>query len=189
MKYQFIESEITYDGTQLSPHWIYRHFDLPGNAMVAFIGGCDVSLDHMVDLADVKNQDPIYSPRMLHFIGEFFEGDLERMILWQRLLMVIIREELEERGIPGRIIRRGDDLYHSGVAGVVRKLSVSIATSSVTSNLIHIGINIQTGGVPVPAVGLGELSIEPEGFACSVLKRFHREYEQVGIARCKVRGV
>ncbi|MGD9580006.1 MAG: DUF366 family protein, partial [Vampirovibrionia bacterium] len=68
MLYKFIDDrEIIYDGTQLSPHWIYNEFGLLGDAIVAFIGECEVNLDHMVDLQDVKENAPIYSKKMLSF--------------------------------------------------------------------------------------------------------------------------
>ena len=69
--------QITYDGHQLAPHWIYRNFDILGDAIVAFVGPCKVDLSEMVDIEDVKAEAPIYSPLMLHCIAEFFHGDLE----------------------------------------------------------------------------------------------------------------
>lgn len=110
-EFKFIDSEIEYNGEQLTPHWIYKNFDIEGDAVVSFIGPCRVGIDKMVDLADVKNNDAIYSPRMLHFIAEFFEDSLEMMIYRQRLFIVILKEELEERAIPGRLVRKGDDIF------------------------------------------------------------------------------
>ena len=113
---------IDYDGTQLAAHWIYRTLDIADDALVAFAGEARVSLDHMVDLEDVKKKAPIYSPAMLHFIGEWFDDNLEAMILRQHLFVCGIYENLLERGIT-KMHRRGNDIYHDG-----RKLSVSIAT-------------------------------------------------------------
>ena len=40
---------ITYDGRQLAPHWIYRQFDLMGDAAVAFIElGDDDAVEDLV---------------------------------------------------------------------------------------------------------------------------------------------
>lgn len=189
IQHQFTDKPIKYDGLQLSHHWIYKNFDILGNAIVGFIGPCEVIIEHMVDLMDVKNNAPIYSPKMLHFIGEFFDSHLREAVFIQRLLIITIKEELEDRGVPGRIIRKGDDLFHVGIADVKRKLSVSIATSSIVSQLIHVGINIHTEGTPVPTAGLGELGIEPESFAIAVMERFTREIKQIDQARCKVRPV
>ncbi len=182
------EREIDYDGTQLSPHWIYRHFDLLGDAIVAFVGRCNVSLTEMVDLEDVKAQDAIYSPRMLHLIAEFFNTDLELAVYRQRLLVITARELLEER-VEQPVFRQGDDLYLARVDGTMGKLSVSIATSSLTSTLIHTGLNIETEGTPVPTIGLGELGVEVESFAVELLNRYAEEVEEIWLARCKVRGV
>ena len=63
MKTLFIEKEIKYIGSQLSPHWIYRNFNILGDAIVSFIGEVDVKLDEMVDIEDVINNEPIYSKK------------------------------------------------------------------------------------------------------------------------------
>ncbi len=184
METRFIEHAITYDGSQLAPHWIYKNFSVIGDAMVSFIGGCRVELAHMVDLADVKSGQWIYSPLMLHFIIENFDTDLEKAVLRQRMFMVIIKEWLEER-IEFRVARRGDDLF-------VRdgKLSVSIATVSPVSTLIHVGLNIETEGTPVRTAGLKELGIiDARRMAEEVMSRFKEEMALIREARCKVRGV
>jgi len=160
------EHDIAYDGSQLSPHWIYRRFDLMGNALVAFQGECDVRLDHMVDLEDVKKQAPIYSPRMLHFIGEWFIDSLNEGILLQHLFLCEVYEMLLEQGIKD-LRRKGNDIYQEE-----RKLSVSICTRSSVSVLIHAGLNIRTEGTPVPTVGLAELGVDPLPFAQGLLERF-----------------
>src|SRR5262249_39528516 len=87
---------IQYDGQQLSPHWIYRQFGLLGNAIAVFAGPAQVTLEHMVDLEDVRNQAPIYSPSMLHFVGEWFIDSLEGGILLQHLFVGEIYETLLE---------------------------------------------------------------------------------------------
>jgi hypothetical protein len=70
------------------------------------------------------------------------------------------------------------------------KLSVSIATSSVVSTLIHIGLNIETEGTPVKTVGLKNLGIaDVASFAENVMLRYKRELERIYDARCKVRGI
>src|SRR4051794_5544625 len=95
------EQKITYDGTQLSPHWIYHQFEILGDAIVAFEGGADVALDHMVDLTDVKKKAPIYSPRMIHFLAEWFIDSFDQGILLQHLFVANVYEWLWERGVKG----------------------------------------------------------------------------------------
>ncbi|MDD4802317.1 MAG: DUF366 family protein [Syntrophomonas sp.] len=178
-----LKEQIKYDGSQLQPHWIYRNFGLLGDAVVAFIGEVQVNLDKMVDLTDVKEKEHIYSPLMLNFIAEHFNTDLELAIYRQRLLMVTIKEQLEQYEIA--VKRVGDDLY------VDRgKLSVSVATSSVVSTLIHIGLNIETEGTPLKTAGLRELGISDiSAFATNVMLNYNRELERINEARCKVRGI
>ncbi|HKP53631.1 MAG TPA: DUF366 family protein [Chloroflexia bacterium] len=182
------DHEIEYDGRQLSPHWIYRQFDLLGNAVVAFTGPCRVELAEMVDIEDVKASAPIYSPLMLHVIAEFFGVDLHTTVYRQRLLIVTAKELLESTGSHA-VTRRGDDLYLPRGDGSLGKLSVSIATASSTSTLIHTGFNIDTEGTPVPTVGLRELGVEPQAFAATLLERYTAEMEDIWLARCKVRAV
>ncbi len=184
MKIKFIDEEIKYIGSQLAPHWIYKNFHIQGDAIVAFIGECKVDLTEMVDIEDVINNEPIYSKLMLSFISEQFGIGLVEGVLRQRLLITIIKELLEENGIF--VVRNGDDLMIDG-----RKLSVSIATKSITSVLIHTGLNILSEGAPVKASGLtSELGIENiEEFAIKVMQRYSEELEDIVLASSKVRGV
>ena len=184
MKIKFIDEEIKYIGSQLKPHWIYKNFNLRGDAIVAFVGECDVKLTEMVDIEDVINNEPIYSKKMLSFISEQFGIDLVEGVLRQRLLITIIKELLEENGII--VKRKGDDLIING-----GKLSVSIATKSITSVLIHTGLNILSDGAPVKASGLeSELGIRDiKSFALKVMQRYSEEIDDIIDAASKVRGV
>ena len=184
MHTKLIEKEIKYIGSQLAPHWIYKNFKLQGDAIVAFIGECEVALTEMVDIEDVINNEPIYSKSMLSFITEQYNVNLVEGVFRQRLLICIIKELLEERGIF--VVRNGDDLMIDG-----RKLSVSIATKSTTSILIHTGLNILSEGAPVKASGLtSELGISDiKEFALEVMKRYAEELEDINLASTKVRGV
>ncbi len=184
MKTKLIKEEIKYIGSQLAPHWIYKNFGLQGDAIVAFRGECEVKLTEMVDIEDVINNEPIYSKYMLSFISEQFGVNLVEGVFRQRLLMCIIKELLEERGIF--VKRNGDDLIVGG-----GKLSVSIATKSVTSILIHTGLNILSEGAPVKASGLtSELGItDIDEFAIQVMSRYAEEINDIQLASTKVRGV
>ena len=184
MHTKLIEKEIKYIGSQLAPHWIYKNFKLQGDAIVAFIGECEVALTEMVDIEDVINNEPIYSKSMLSFITEQFNVNLVEGVFRQRLLICIIKELLEERGIF--VVRNGDDLMIDG-----RKLSVSIATKSTNSILIHTGLNILSEGAPVKASGLtSELGItDIKEFALEIMKRYSEELEDINLASTKVRGV
>ena len=78
---QFLTKPLSYRGLELKPHWIYENTGIMGNTLIAFKGPCEVTLDHMVDLEDVKKKAPIYSPEMVHFLGEWFIDSLEQGIL------------------------------------------------------------------------------------------------------------
>lgn len=180
MKTLISDKDFFYDGTQLAPHWIYRTFGVMGDALVGFTGGADVSLDHMVDLEDVRKKAPIASARMWHFIGEWFIDSLREGILVQHLLVNEIYEELWERGITD-LRRRGNDIYFRD-----RKFSVSIATKSPVSVLVHVAFNIETTGTPIATSGLSEMGIEPFAFAKNIVDKFTRDWEIWAAARVKV---
>lgn len=184
MKTKLLEKEIKYEGFQLAPHWIYKNFKIQGDATVAFIGECDVKLDEMVDIEDVINNEPIYSKLMLSFISEQFNIGLVEGVFRQRLLICIIKEALEKRGV--KLTRSGDDLYVGN-----KKLTVSIATKSATSVLIHTGINIISEGAPIAACGLkNDLNIDDiEEFANEILENYANEIDDIVMASTKVRGV
>lgn len=184
MKIKLVDQRIHYDGSQLSPHWIYKTFGLLGDSLIAFRGGCKVSLDKMVDLVDVKEDKPIFSEEMLHFIGEFFGSDLSTTILLERLLVSLAQQEIAFRSKRSTIIRGGNDLYEEGA-----KLSVAIATASPVSTLIHFGINISSRGTPVKTKGLTDYGIDVESFATSLLESFRNEVLSLHEARSKVRPV
>ena len=180
----FTDKEIKYIGSQLSPHWIYKNFKLQGDSIVAFIGEVDVNLSEMVDIEDVINNEPIYSKYMLSFISEQFNIGLIEGVLRQRLLVSCIKEELEKRGFV--VLRDGDDLFVNN-----KKLSVSIATKSVNSVLIHTGLNILSDGAPIPVSGLeSDLGMKDiKEFAVCVMKNYSEELEDIYLASTKVRGV
>lgn len=184
MKSKFISNEINYTGAQLTSQWAYKSFNLLGDSIVAFIGACDVSLENMVDLEDVKSESKIYSERMLHFIVEHFELDLEKGILRQRLLIAIIEEEVNARVKRQVVRRKGDDLFDGD-----KKLSVSIATLSPVSTMIHVGLNISSQNTPVKTIGLADYRVDPIDFAKRVMKLYVEEMESMEVARCKVRAV
>lgn len=191
MKSLFIDKEIKYIGSQLAPHWIYKNFHVLGDAIVSFIGEVDVKITEMVDIEDVISNSPIYSKKMVNFIIEQFGISLSECVLRQRFLICIIIEELRIILKDKFQIRRsGDDIFVN-INGKDKKLSVSIATKSTTSGLIHTALNIDPEGAPVDACGLTtDLGItNVEKFAKNVMKRYIEEDTEILEATCKVRGV
>lgn len=186
MQHLFVNEIIKYDGTQLASLWAFRRFGLQGDSIVSFQGPCQVELSEMVDLADVRDNAPIYSENMLHFIVEHFDQDLEKAIVRQRLLIAIIKDAVVQ--FTGAAMRReGDDLYCEN-----KKLSVSIATLTPVSTMIHTGLNILSDNVPVPAVGLTDLGLtdrDVPDVGAVICELYARECCGIRMARCKVRGV
>ena len=184
MKTLFIDNEIKYEGWQLCPHWIYKNFKLQGDAIVAFVGECEVKLTEMVDIEDVINNEPIYSKLMLSFISEQFNVGLVEGVFRQRLLICKIKEALEKRGFS--VTRDGDDLFFDN-----KKLTVSIATKSATSILIHAGVNIISEGAPIKASGLqSDMKISDiKNLAQEIMVQYSEEIDDIVMASTKVRGV
>ena len=178
------EDQIPYTGRELRSLWIAETFNLRGDAIVAFIGPCDVSLENMVDQADVQRGVGIQAALMLHFIAEHPNDSLPQAILRQRLLVCLTSEILRQRQPDIPLRRHGDDLYVDD-----RKLSVSIATASPVSTLIHLGLNIDPAGAPVAAIGLDELGIAPAEIAPQIMQAYVAEMESCATAQWKVKGV
>jgi len=190
MKYHFIEEEFCYTGDALANHWIYKNLGILGDAVVSFIGPCDIDKMRMVDLEDVLNDDLIYSPRMLHFIIEIFDMDLREGVLLQRLFSAIIQSKITDvLGQDASVLLRriGDDLF----VNETKKLSVSICTVSPTSILMHVGLNIESEGTPVESAGLtSDLGIgQIKALALSCMKTLAEEWEDIKLCCCKVKAV
>jgi hypothetical protein len=192
MKGKYIKGKrITYDGTQLRSLHAFTEHNVQGNSIVAFRGPCQVGVEELVDMEDRKNRQEIFSEDMAHFIVELFDSDLDRTVVMQRLFLCVIKDVIEEIMPELFISRRGDDLYieveEEGVED--RKLTVSVATASPVSTLIHVGINIASANTPVPTLGLEDLEIAVDDFILKVLQGFINEVKGIDQARCKVRSV
>lgn len=183
MEKLFVKNEIKYTGCQLSPHFIYKNFSIAGDAIICFKGPVEVNLSEMVDIEDVINNEPIKSDKMANFIIEIFNSNLREAIFRQRLFISIIKETLEDMDIV--VKRKGDDLFYNG-----KKLSVSIATKSTTSTLIHTGINLVSTGAPIEVSSIKDMgNINEDYFIEEVMKRFLSETNDIEFAKVKVRGV
>ncbi len=193
----WLTKRMPYTGSELAPHWISAQTGIFASSIVAFRGPCQVNTSELVDLEDSRAGRHISSGEMLHFLGEWFDGNLDLAIARQRLLIAGFADTLRARMAPEKaafLIRRGNDLFIGDAAakerGVVdnqsAKLSVSIVTATPVSTLFHFGVNINPAGAPVKAMGLAELGIEPESLAIAVLQSWSEEWEGMAKARCKV---
>jgi uncharacterized protein len=182
MQARWFEEPLKYDGSQLRSLFAYLKCGLRGDSITAWRGACDVSGTHMVDGEDLRAGSEIRGADMVHFILEKFDCQLLAAVALQRLLATVVRDVLAEMSPAAADLRRdGDDLYLGG-----RKLSISIATVSPVSALVHFAVNVTNEGTPVPTLALADLGVEPRRFAEAVLERFSGEVDSVVAATQKV---
>lgn len=187
MKKLFIQNKIKYDGSQLRPLFAYENFNLMGHSIIAWIGECDVQLDHMVDLEDKIVNSKICGKQMLHFIVEVFDSSLREMVALQRLFSSMVKDEIFLLCPSQPLVREGDDLYLESSAGR-KKLSISIASKSAVSGMIHFAINISNEGTPVPTLSLSDLNIsDVQSLSEKILEKFTQEFETIQQATMKVK--
>lgn len=182
----FHDRKLKYTGEQLRSHFALDEFGIEGDSIVAFTGPCDISGDNLVDMEEAVAGERIYSPMMLHFITETFYADIRLSALLQLLITVIIMEQIEalKGGRLKGLARSGDDIYVDD-----KKLSISIATISPISCLIHHGLNIKKEGVEFPITCLEDIGVDAVELAQNVLQAVKDEFEDIDRAMRKVRWV
>jgi hypothetical protein len=185
MKTKWIEESFTYDGTQLRPLFSYMNHGLLGDSIVSWQGPCEIPFEHMVDGEDLREESPICGGNMLHFIIEKFETSLFAAVSLQRLLASLAIDLLNELNpsLKG-LFRTGDDIFIED-----KKLSISIATQSPTSSMIHFAVNITNEGTPVKTLSLEDLNINPISFSKKLMERFSKEVLSIQEATQKVYAV
>lgn len=184
MRYRLIKDEQTYTGEQMRSNFAYTTYGIVGDSIIAFCGPCDVKLKEMVDIEDLKAGKAIYSEYMLHFIIEHYETDSEKIVLRQLLLTSLVKDAINEIKGKNLVRRVNSDLFDEDA-----KLSISVATVSPLSSLIHFGINITSTNTPVKTKGLKDYDIEPHEFANIIMDRYIKEIDKINLNRCKVRWV
>ena len=153
IKHKHIEEVFPYDGSQIDASWAFKEFGIYGSSIITWIGPVNITPDNLKDFADVGLE--IKSNNMVNFICEFFDcqpANMRIAYLRQKLLVMIFREILFEKGIP--TTREGDDIFINN-----RKLSISIATASLSSMKIHFAFNLEDKGTPddVDTIGLFDI--------------------------------
>ena len=153
--HKHVDEIFEYDGSQINPSWAFQEFGIYGSSIITWIGPVNIAPDNLKDFADVGLE--IKSNYMVNFICEFFDQQPANMrvaYLRQRLLVMIFREILTEYGI--RTEREGDDIFVDG-----GKLSISIASISLSSSKIHFALNLEDKGTPddVKTIGLYDIKI------------------------------
>ena len=155
--HKHIDENFEYDGSQIDSAWAFKSFGIKGSSIITWIGSMNISSENLKDFEDIGLE--IKSNNMIHFIIEHFDqqpANLRIAYMRQRLLIMILNEELAKKGIES--IRDGDDIYID--SNGLKKLTVSIATVSSSAMKIHCGINITSVGTPddVDTIGLFELT-------------------------------
>ena len=194
VQFRILENAITYTGSELRPHWGLEQTKVYGSLLTCFTGPCRVPTEHLVDMEDRLASDHIGAANMLHIIGEFYGTTLEAGVLYQRLLIEWAERLLREEGLTTgtKIWRSGDDLFVQVGDRPKQKMSVSIATVSPVSVLVHLGLNIDSTGAPVSAIGFKDFGWDASqvlAFAKKLLSHYIEELEDIRVAQCKVRPV
>ncbi len=188
MKTLFIDQKFTYDGTQLRSLYGYLEHKVQGPSVVSWIGPCHISFDHMVDGEDLLEQAQIQGDEMLHFIVEIFDQNLFSGVLLQRLFAGIAKAYLQKiSGVLGQglvLVRDGDDIYLGD-----RKLSISIASKSPVSVMIHFAMNVVNEGTPVKTLSLSDLKLDPKKTAMDLMHLLAHEVNEITNATYKVRAL
>ena len=156
--HKHVDEIFEYDGSQINPSWAFQEFGIYGSSIVTWIGPVNITPDNLKDFADVGLE--IKSNYMVNFICEFFDQQPTNMrvaYLRQRLLVMIFREILTEYGILTK--REGDDIFVEN-----KKLSISIASVSLSSAKIHFALNLEDKGTPddVETIGLFDIKVNGE---------------------------
>ena len=154
--HKHIDEIFEYDGSQINPSWAFQEFGIYGSSIISWIGPVNITPDNLKDFADVGLE--IKSNYMVNFICEFFDQQPPNMriaYLRQRLLVMIFREILTEYGIETK--REGDDIFVDG-----GKLSISIASISLSSAKIHFALNLEDKGTPDDVETIGFCDIKDE---------------------------
>ena len=193
--HKHVDEIFEYDGSQINPSWAFQEFGIYGSSIITWIGPVNITPDNLKDFADVGLE--IKSNYMVNFICEFFDQQPPNMriaYLRQRLLVMIFREILTEYGIQSK--REGDDIFVDG-----GKLSISIASISLSSAKIHFALNLEDKGTPsdVETIGLFDIKVNDEQIFTNdnllelinkTVKRFINELETIenDISKTKVLG-
>ena len=153
--HKHINEIFEYDGSQINPSWAFQEFGIYGSSIITWIGPVNITPDNLKDFADVGLE--IKSNNMINFICEFFDQQPPNMrvaYLRQRLLVMIFREILTENGV--KTTREGDDIFVDK-----KKLSISIASVSLSSAKIHFALNLEDRGTPsdVDTIGLFDIKV------------------------------
>ncbi|OQW46608.1 MAG: hypothetical protein A4S09_05360 [Proteobacteria bacterium SG_bin7] len=175
MKTFWSDVRLKYDGSQLRSQFADTQFKISGDSIVAWRGACDVTLEFMVDGEDREAGAKICGDDMIHFIVEVSNFNLLGITALQRLFAAVAKDVVAalspEKSLVVDLRREGDDLWFGR-----KKLSVSVATMSSVSAMMHFAVDVTNAGTPVPTISLDDFKIDSYEFARVLLERFQREF-------------
>ncbi len=185
----------TYDGSQIASRFTAERYGVFGETILIFRGGMKLSPKEMIDIKDIVreshlNEILISSDDSLHLIIEEFDIQPPNMELEYYRLQILVQNVIEVlRSHKIEISRKGTDMYIAG-----KKLNVAIATTSISSSKIHLGINITSSGIPthVNATSLLELGIKQEdieNIALDIAERYVNEISKIKEDVSKTRSI
>ncbi|HEX9913013.1 MAG TPA: DUF366 family protein [candidate division Zixibacteria bacterium] len=184
MKSLFVSKEVKFTGEQLCSHWAYTNFDLLGDSILSFIGPCELEEKYLVGIDHYKKKTRIRSEKMLHFVVEHFDLDLEKAILKQKLIVSILKDKLNHR-LKGDILQKwGDDIFDGDA-----KLTISTVTRTKVSTKIHLAINISSHNTPVKTKGLEDYTLDPVEIAQVVMNQYRLDIRRVSERLVKTRSI
>lgn len=172
MIHKHLKHDLKYDGSQIEASWALKEFGIKGPNIITWIGPMNIEKDKVIDYEDLELE--IKSAQMAHFMVEQFDcqpANLRTSYHRQRILVMILKDELQKWNI--HCSRDGDDLYINSA-----KLSVSIATVTLNSMKIHLGINLNNLGTPEDVKTAGIMEENP----MITLKEVIRLQEHVSLA-------
>ena len=188
MQTKWIEEDLNYDGSQLKSLYAYIHQGVLGDSIVAGVGTCDIPFEHMVDGEDLLAKAEIRGGKMLHFIFEKFNTELFSAVAAQRLCasltIDLLKKMSRESTLTDQLRREGDDVFVNE-----KKLSISIATCSPVSCLVHFAVNVTNDNTPVATISLTDFGVDPRGFGQKLMEMWATEIQSMVVATQKVRPV
>lgn len=145
----FLQQRIDYTGELIHQRFAYEYLrDLvsPSGDCLVFQGGMDVSVDNMIDLEDVLDNDTIHSDDAINIVWEIPGLTPFGAVCFQRLFNTQIADYLNALGIfDVTFIMDGDDILARNEDNEGGKLSVSITHVQNGVALGHTGLNITAG--------------------------------------------
>ena len=188
MQSKWFDHKFKYDGTQLRSLFAYLDHKVLGDSVVSWVGPCEVTFEHMVDGEDLNAKAQICGDLMVHFIVEKFDCDLSFGVAMQRFLAThtigALKEISKDQALVNTLFSDGDDVY-SGE----KKMSISVATRSPISTLVHFAVNVINQGTPVKTLCLNDFNVDPMLFSKCVMEKLVKELASIKEATQKVKWV